>query len=220
MRNLSVMRFMGMTQWMCYSTAQLPLCFVPLLMDVTRAICRAAAWIGYSTVDSTDFFAEVDIIARACISVIRRRSQSDPERLRPVWTDASTTAIAAVCPHLHRAIAKPICCTHRQICLAEILAGELGFDTFPDCDTWVVDNFSAARAMVRGHSGSARCDARLRAWIATGSVPKMVIWVDTACQIADGLTRSGEQQAKPCATQHVLLRVRWGEEGAALLSRH
>jgi hypothetical protein len=140
--------------------------------------------------------------------------------LTSIWTDASTSAIAAVHPLRRLAFTHPIVCTHRQICAAELIAGMCGFVLFGSADVWVTDNLPAARAVARGHSGSVFCDEILRAWFDTGCFPTYVQWVDTACQIADSLTRLGETlQHKPCASQHSWFRVRWRKEGAVILTR-
>jgi hypothetical protein len=107
-----------------------------------------------------------------------------------------------------------IACTHRQICAAELTAGFCGFTAFDVADTWVTDNVAAARALVRGHSGSPECDTILRAWPSTGRVPRYVRWVCSEGQLADPLTRVDEVYTpKPCRGPHLLLRVRWGGSG-------
>jgi hypothetical protein len=184
-------------------------------MSTIRRICSRQDWIGFCNVDSV-FFEEVEIIVQACIDTIRGPAENDIAHHTQIWSDASTTAIAAVHPQQRSAFSQKISCTNRQICYAEILAGFLGFHFLPAANDWVVDNTAASRAMIRGHSGSAACDALLRSWIRFVHTPTFVTWVDTNCQIADSLTRNGQHVQKPCSAVHTCNRVRWGKEGAGL----
>jgi hypothetical protein len=220
--NYTFIQWFGTIQWLSYSTARLPLCFCPHVMSTIRDICRHQAWDGYVSRDAA-LVAEICRVSNACENAVYRPRdvQRSSTGLRMIWTDASTTAIAAVDPVQRVAFSHPILCTNRQICQAELIAGMAGFFRFDSATVWVTDNQAAARAVVRGHSGSATCDSLLREWLRSGRVPTHVLWVDTACQIADGLTRTSNPPAlpRPCAARHQLLRVRWGEEGAGVLSK-
>jgi hypothetical protein len=226
--NFDYIRWFGTIQWASYSTARLPLCFCPVVMEVIREICRHEDWKGQSNA-SIRLASEITSIAKACVTVEYTPSSSlsnavrspclEQPRYTAIWSDASTTAIAAVDTSRHLCFShRLLACTHRQMCAAELAAGMCGFITFGDADIWVTDNQAAARALSRGHSGSFGCDAILRSWLGSGRFPRYVMWVDTACQIADSLTRPDEKiEAKPCAAEHLLLRVRWRGEGVGIL---
>jgi hypothetical protein len=73
---------------------------------------------------------------------------------------------------------------------AEMLAGLIAARVAHTGGVWVVDNTSAAYAMIRGHSGSDVLDALLRLWIRTAMLPSAVKIVKSEHQIADALSRS------------------------------
>ena len=216
-RNATFIRWFGQVQWFCYSTARIPLCFCPNVMSTIRRICSKEDWFGTLDVEAA-FFSEVNAITNACLIIERKASSNISLQPRiEIWSDASTKAIAAVHPQQHRAFSQRISCTDRQICYAEMLAGLLGFRFLAHANTWVTDNMAAARSMVRGHCGSATCDALLRLWLCLSPTPLFVTWVDSDCNIADPLTRDGTQVQKPCCSPHLYWQTRWGAEGVAII---
>jgi hypothetical protein len=220
--NAEFLQFMGTAQWVCYSTARVPPCFFPGVMNTLRRICTLEDWSGTTTAVGSEFAVGLRRLAHVCATVVRGPRPTTAESTRnEIWSDASTEALAAVCPRQRRAFTQPVACTHREMVYAEMLAGLLGFNAFSEGDdTWVCDNQAACRAMIRGHSGSPACDALLRAWIASGRAPRLVMWVDTDCNIADGLTRAAscsQPDDRAFRAPHMLCRVRWEREGVEVL---
>lgn len=216
-KNQCFLEWFGTIQWLVYSTAQIPMCMYPEVMATVRDICRAAQW-SASTIITAEVVEEIRRLTQQCIATKRTANLHQdcggdgdfcPVR---IWSDASNEAIAAFHDGSQQAVRTLIRVGDDNINLAELLAGFMGFFCLPAADTWVTDNQAAARAVVRGHSGSKACDAVLRAWLQTSRYPRYVEWVDSACMVADPLSRPSEQiEQRLCAAQlqHKRWRIRW-----------
>jgi hypothetical protein len=216
--NRIYLRWFGTIQWLSYSTARLPLCFCPCVMATMRQICIDESWDGTTTA-TDELMSEINRISSACLNVAYTpKRQVQNRQMTRIWSDASTKMIAAIHEQQLVAFTESISCTNRQICIAELTAGYCGYQLFDVADIWVTDNLAAAHAFARGHSGSKECDELLRTWLNTKRTPRIVLWVDTACQIADPLTRPDQRyEPKPCTAQHMTFYVRWREEGVGAL---
>jgi hypothetical protein len=237
--NTIFLRWFGALQWIIYGTAQTPLCDFPITMRAVRDICRASDWHGDLAMPDA-LIKEIRRLTDICITTIRRPTPP-PSPSSSIWSDASFTAMAAFNDKTLRAVrqltpdhffrstittsagTRPFISV--PIVAAELWAGYIGFQHLDRADVWVCDNMPAVQAMVRGHSGSAICDAILRLWINSGRYPKFVRWVDTNCMLADPLSRPDQAftAARPCGAPHLthpLFRTRWRkggeEEGAAV----
>jgi hypothetical protein len=226
--NTDIMKFFGTVQWIIYSTARIPLCFYPSVMEKLRDVCRQQQW-DDETECTVDFFREAVALAESCehrcrqprsiVGGLHRGQETWLSSSRRIWTDASSAYLASIEEGSCRAVRVPLHEAGANITVSELLAGYMGFYYF-NGDTWVTDNMAAARAVVRGHSGSDACDAILRAWIESGRVPRYVEWVDSECMLADPLTRPHEpwtQRAHRADATHLRWTVRWtkGEEAGA-----
>lgn len=208
------LKWFGKAQWLVYSVAQTPLCFFPKTMQLLRHIGRTESWNETCPLPH-ELKQEIRALSHLTCSGIR--TYCFIESHADIWSDASTTALAAFHSTHRQALQISISTTHEKIFIAELLAGFFGFTALPPAGTWVCDNMAAVRAMVRGHSGNAIGDLILRLWIDSRRTPELITWVDTNCQLADQLTRSPPPQPKPCESPHLTFTVRWRWEGGTLL---
>ncbi len=142
-----------------------------------------------------------------------------------MWSDASTTGLAAVrMPQTTTwAVQTPV---HQTAIFAgELAAGLLGSEHLQPSNfyNWFVDNEAAARAMLRGHSASQLGDAILSRWISSGKAPGRVTMVPSECNIVDPLSRGLPDLRRRCEHHHPSRRCRWltprGEGGGLSMIR-
>ena len=90
-------RWFGLCQWMNYSTAEVPLCLYPAVMEKIRCICRTAQadddWDAPVTVESA--LREEMIQITNVASYASRTYSPLPSQTSRIWSDASRQALAA-----------------------------------------------------------------------------------------------------------------------------
>jgi hypothetical protein len=189
----SFLTFFGHASFVSYAVLRYPLCLIPGLMREQRRLARLR---HYDEEPTTLSDAEaVEAIQWLDRLTAGRFVMQPPWRQPPVeyCTDASGTGIGIVIVpvptgHITRVrVQAPL--GDGPIFASEMLAGLIAAPVAQAGGTWVVDNTSAAYAMIRGHSGSDVLDALLRLWIQTAKLPSAIKIVKSEQQIADALSR-------------------------------
>ena len=193
-----------------YVYGRIALATFPHMMNALRGACRLAMSSGSMDVGWTpdsDAVKEAKQAATELLESVAFERQT-PSAGRVVWSDASTTALAAVCEDEWRRW--DYCFPQTRIFVAELLAAALGAKVWR-ADALILDNQAAVYAIRRGHSANAAGDRVIR-YIIDQTTATHVAWVSTDIQRADPLTR-GEDSPAPNRRPPATYRVRWRRRG-------
>jgi hypothetical protein len=197
--------------WFSY-VGSTPLCFFAGFMAHLRQLSRAAVNIPpeqWRVHALTDFGSRAKKQCKHIFNDLKgvrvQGSQLRPAPVLPIYSDASTEAIAGIArqddafvcilsEHSAKGAATVI---NQEELLGGLLAALILAKPGEPYD-WRTDNTSAKHALLKGHSSSNIMDRILRLWLRHAPVPSTITWVPSknkahptqqGCMRADGLTR-------------------------------
>lgn len=218
--HMSFLKWFGSALWINWSVAHMPLCAVRETMEQLRNIARLGDFTCKLSL-SDNVRSEITRL-NAFLSQCSGSSHRETIDENVLSTDASSTwGIGAYlesdqCPIM---AAKQMTINPRRIFLAELMAGIMFAEHFKlhgKPYTWITDNTSGARAMIKGHSTNAEADKLLVQAFQHNLLPAEVKWVPTACMRADPMSRGEMVPGPQCTHIHLSSRRRCqrGREGS------
>lgn len=209
----------GGIMWANSTVGRLPLCFFPALMDFIRLLCSEQDWEKHYSAPREVLMETINLVQLLRESRLLPQHVISPVPASYNWSDASSYFLACVHQTLGKdnwfAVPTPESFWNGDvfnIFVAESSAWALGHLHYPQpqpCAS-IVDNQPLARAIFRGHSGSAATDAILAHVIRNRFQDgcHFIGWVPTDEMRADIPSRTATATTLPPKEPSVV-RTRW-----------